>query len=144
MLASLLIIGFSLILLVYWFRYSCILMLRNSSETVAENSGILGSRFSIAQVQERLKSGLELDPLSRSLDRDYQVISYLLAHAPSLGSQSVEERLLVWDYRLMKLCYRIAKPLAPLHARRALAEMASVLGVLAQKIGQQAGVRSEA
>lgn len=144
MLASLLIIGFSLILLVYWFRYSCILLLRNFSGTAVRNSGMLDSRFSFAQVQERLKSDLELDPLSRSLDRDYQVISYLLDHAPGLGSQSVEERLLVWDYRVMKRYYRITKTLAPMHARRALVEMASVLGVLAQQIGQQAGVGTEA
>jgi len=129
--------------LVYWFRYSCMLLLRDFSEQPVLTDAIPDNRFSFAQVQERLKSDLELDPLSRSLDRDYQVLSYLLNHAPGLGSQSVEERLLVLDYRVMQRYYRVTRTLAPLHARRALVEMASVLGVLAHRIGEQAGVRNE-
>lgn len=144
MLASLLIIGFSLILLVYWFRYSCILLLRNFSEQEVMPKVNSGDGFSFAQVQERLKSEPDLDPLLRALDRDYQVMSYLIGHAPTLGAQTVEERLLVLDYKVMQGYYRVTRTLAPPQARRALAEMASVLGILAQKIGEQAGVRNEA
>src|SRR5579872_2969193 len=143
MLASALIIGFSAVLLVYWFRYSCILLLRNFSEqpvlVVNEDN-----RFSFAAVQERLKSDMELDPLWRTLDRDYRMISYLLDHAPGLGLQNFEDRLLVWDYQVMQLWYRFTRLVAPLQARRALVEMASVLSILAQKIGAQAGLRAEA
>lgn len=141
MLASILIIGFSLILFVYWFRYSCMLLLRNFSE---QPHAITDDRFSFAQVQELLKSNPELDPLWRSLDRDYRMISYLLNHAPDLGLQSIEDRLLVVDYKVMQFYYRFTHTVAPLQARRALAEMATVLSVLAQKIGEQAGLRNEA
>jgi hypothetical protein len=72
------------------------------------------------------------------------MISYLLRHAPDLGLQSFEDRLLVLDYRVMQCYYRFTRTLSPLHARRALAEMATVLEILAQKIGAQAGLRSEA
>lgn len=144
MLTSLLIIGFSLILFVYWFRYSCILLLRNFSEQSVLTGALPDSRFGLAEIRERLKSGLELDPLHRSLDRDYRMISYLLRHAPDLGLQSFEDRLLVLDYRVMQCYYRFTRTLSPLHARRALAEMATVLEILAQKIGAQAGLRSEA
>lgn len=144
MLASVLIIGFSLILFVYWFRYSCILLLRNFAEQPVLTDAISDNRFSFAQVQERLKSDLDLDSLERSLDRDYKMISYLLQHAPDLGLQSFEDRLLVLDYNVMRCWYRFTRTAAPLHARRALVEMASVLGALAQKIGEQAGLRSEA
>jgi hypothetical protein len=140
MLASILIIGFSLILFVYWFRYSCILLLRNFSEGPAPDD----NRFSFAQVRERLQSAPELDPLRRSLDRDYQMISYLLQHAPDLGLQSIEDRLLILDYRVMRCYYLVTRVMAPPAARRALAEMAQVLSVLAQKIGEQAGLRGEA
>jgi hypothetical protein len=144
MLASILIIGFSLILLVYWFRYSCILLLRNFSEQPVLAKGIEDNRFSFAEVQGRLKSDSELDPLWQSLDRDYRMISYLLQHAPGLGLQSFEDRLLVMDYKVMQSWYRFTRTVAPLQARAALVEMASVLSVLAQKIGEQAGLRNEA
>jgi hypothetical protein len=144
MLASILIIGFSLILFVYWFRYSCILLLRNYSAETVSTSPNAESRFSFSQVREQLKSDLELDPLHQSLDRDYRMISYLLRHAPDLGLQSLEDRLLELDYRVMRLYYRVTRTIAPQHARRALAEMATVLGILAQKIGEQAGLRNQA
>lgn len=143
MLASVLIIGFSLILFVYWFRYSCMLLLRNFSEQPVLSSSRADGRFSFAQVQEDLKTDPELDSLQRSLDNDYRMISYLLEHAPDLGLQSFEDRLLVLDYRVMQFYYRVTRTIAPLHARRALSEMAMVLGVLAQKIGEQAGLRAE-
>jgi hypothetical protein len=144
MLTSFLIIVFSLILFVYWFRYSCILLLRNFSEEPVVADRLADSRFSFLQVREQLQSSPDLDPLRRSLDRDYRMISYLLQHAPDLGLQSIEDRLLVLDYRVMRCYYLVTRVMAPLHARRALAEMAQVLGILAQKIGEQAGLRGEA
>jgi hypothetical protein len=144
MLASILIIGFSLILFVYWFRYSCILLLRSFSEQPESANSHSDSRFSFAHVREQLKDGLELDPLHQALDRDYRMISYLLQHAPDLELQSLEDRLLVLDYRVMRCYYRFTRTIAPLHARSALVEMATVLGILAQKIGEQAGLRNEA
>lgn len=144
MLASFLIIGFSLILFVYWFRYSCILLLRNYSADESPADTPADSRFSFAQVRERLEGTPELDPLRQSLDRDYRMISYLLQHAPDLGLQSIEDRLLVLDYRVMRCYYLATRVMAPPQARRALAEMAQVLGILAQKIGAQAGLRGEA
>lgn len=144
MLASFLIIGFSLILFVYWFRYSCILLLRNFSEEPVVADALADSRFSFVQVREQLPSAPDLDSLQRSLDRDYRMISYLLQHAPDLGLQSVEDRLLLLDYRVMRCYYVVTRAMAPLYARRAVAEMAQVLGILARKIGEQAGLRGEA
>jgi hypothetical protein len=144
MLASILIIGFSLVLLVYWFRYSCILVLRNNTVEAAKVPAIPDNRFSFSHVQTQLKAGLELDPLHRSLDRDYQLITYLLEHAAGLELDSLEDRLLVVDYKVMQGWYRLTRTAAPRQAREALSEMASVLAVLGQRIGEQAGVRDEA
>src|SRR5690349_14782761 len=99
MLASILIIGFSLALLVYWFRYSCILLLRNQQmEAVAATTD---SRFRVAEIQERLRTHEALDPLHASLQRDYQVLTYLLEHAAGLELEAFEDRLLVIDYKVM-------------------------------------------
>jgi hypothetical protein len=141
MLTSILIIAVSFVLLVYWFRYTCILLVRNaSSESVADVSG----RFSFGDVKVRLKAGDALDPLQVTLQKDYDLLIYLLEHAAGLEMQSIEDRLLVWDYKVMHAFYRLTRTAAPQQARDALTEMASVIGILAGKIGERAGVQTHA
>src|ERR1017187_258934 len=138
MIASVLIITFSLMLFIYWFRYSCLLLLRSRAE-----QPVAADRFNYVTVQQGLKAGLELDPLHRSLDRDYRVLTYLLEHAAGLELEQLEYRLLVLDYNLMQGWYRLTKSAAPQQARRALGEMADVVNFMVGRIGEQAGVRNE-
>jgi len=140
MLASLLIIGISAILFAYWFRYSCILLLRNAAEQFEAVSAESDSRFNVADVQARLRSNEALDPLHSALNRDYQVLTYLVQHAAGLELTSFEDRLLVLDYQVMQCYYRVTRNLFPEQARAALTEMATVLDVLVHKMGQQAGI----
>src|SRR6185312_16421314 len=142
MLAGILIIAFSLALLVYWFRYSCILILRSRTEDATDPAAVLDSRFNFVEIGERLKAGADLAALEASLERDYRLITYLIEHATSLELASLEDRLLRLDYRVMHLAYRVTRIAAPEQARKALSEMASVLGVLAHSI-EQAGVQAE-
>jgi hypothetical protein len=139
MIASVLIISFSLVLFVYWFRYSCLLLLRRSAEQPVAGT----ERFNCVAVQQGLKAGLDLDPLHQSLDRDYRVLTYLLEHAAGLELEQLEYRLLVLDYKMMQGWYRLTKSAAPQQARRALGEMADVVNVLVGRIGEQTGVRNE-
>jgi hypothetical protein len=134
-------------LLVYWFRYTCILLVRNSAEELRSLSAAAAqSSFSFAAIQARLsgEGPTELDPLHSALQRDYRVLSYLLEHASGLAIESFEERLLVWDYKLMQVWYCFTRTAAPDQARNALREMASVIGILAGRIGERAGMQSEA
>ena len=144
MIASFLIIGFSLLLLVYWFRYSCVLLLRSHAERTVSASAVPDNRFCFAEVQARLRTAEVLDPLHLSLQRDYEILIYLLQHAAGLSLESFEDRLLVLDCKVMRWWYRLTKVAAPQQARHALYEMASILQVLAQKMGEQAGVQTEA
>jgi hypothetical protein len=144
MLASILIILFSTALLLYWFRYTCILLVRNAAEDNSVVQPLAQTQFHFGDIQNRLQSDEELDPLHSALQRDYQVLTYLVRHASGLGLDGFEERLLVWDYQLMQAWFSITKTAAPDKAREALAEMASVLGILAGRIGQRAGVQSQA
>src|SRR6266496_1876568 len=98
MLPSIFIIAFSVALLVYWFRYSCILLLRNQSELAVSPVAVTDNRFHIQEVQERLRTEQQLDPLHASLHRDYRVLTYLLEHAAGLELSAFEDRLLVLDY----------------------------------------------
>jgi hypothetical protein len=133
-----------LVLFAYWFRYSCILLLRNHIEQAASAPAAPDNRFSFAEVQVRLKTGPDLDSLHRSLHRDYQVLTYLVEHAAGLELASIEDRLLVLDYRVMQWWYRLTKAAAPEQARKALSEMASILGVLVHRMGEQAGLHNQA
>jgi len=137
MLASVLIIAFSLLLFVYWFRCSCILLLRSQADQPAAAAA---SRYSYAHVQQCLKTETELAPLHGFLERDYRVLTYLLDHAPSLELERLEYRLLVLDYKVMQGWYRLTKSAAPRQARRALTEMADILSVLVGRMGEQAGM----
>ena len=143
MIASILIIVFSIIMFVYWFRYSCLLLLRDAAGQ-AELSAVQDDRFSVSDVMARLKTEQELDPLQRSLDRDYHVLKYLIEHAADLELVSIENRLLILDYKLMHFWFNLTRTLAPVQSRKALTEMASVLVVLVRKMSQQSGVQIEA
>jgi hypothetical protein len=143
MIASSVVILFSAALLLYWFRYTCILLIRNGAEELLATSAAVRNNFNFGDVQTRLVTASELDPLHRSLQRDYQVLTYLVRHASGLELASFEERLLVWDYRLMQLWYNVTRTAAPDKAREALGEMASVLSILAGRIGQRAGVQTQ-
>ena len=141
MFVTILILAISFTLLVYWFRFCCLGLLRNSTR---ERSAVLEDRFNFPAVRERLVTESDLEPLHRSLDHDYRIVSYLLRHASDLGGQSLEHRLLLLDYRLMQLWYWLTRSAAPEQARKALSERVAILGCLAQKMGEHAGVRVEA
>ncbi|MGD0498820.1 MAG: hypothetical protein ABSC23_10340 [Bryobacteraceae bacterium] len=144
MLASALIIGLSLILLAYWFRYSCLLLLRDGAQVAASPQAASDPRFSFVDVQRRIDSAQDLDPLQRALQRDYKVLVFLFEHASGLGLGSLEDRLLVLDYKMMQWWYRVTKPVLPSQARHALAEMASILDVLVRRMGEQSSVYTRA
>jgi hypothetical protein len=144
MLAGILIIALSLALFVYWFRYSCILILRNRSEVAAASTIARDNRFSYHDVLERLRYEPALDALEASLEQDHRVLKYLMEHAVGLELASLEDRLLMLDYRVMQVVYRLTRTAYPQQARNAISEMATVLGVIAHRIGEQAGVQTEA
>ena len=125
MVASILITVVSLVLLTYWFRYSCLLLLRSHEQQPTQVQG-------------------ELDPLCQAVERDYRLLTYLCRHAAGLADQSLEDRILILDFKLMRIWYRLTRTLAPTQARSALSEMSAVVAFLGQKIGEQAGLQAEA
>jgi len=142
MIASVLIIVFSTALLLYWVRYSCALLLQNGQSESLQT--IDHATFRAGEIQNRLSTDSQLAPLHAQLQRDYEVLTYLAKNASGLHLAGMEERLLVWDYKMMALWYSLTQTAAPEQARQALREMASVLTFLAGRIGERAGVQSEA
>jgi hypothetical protein len=136
MVETILILAFSLALFVYWFRYTVLLLL--SEEQQGEHATVI-RQLSVLETREALRHSqdLPLDPLQRALDNDYRLLRYLLDHAAGMGLRPLEHCLLILDYRLMKVWYRL-KP-----NRRALDEMAGVLSYIAYKMGERAASFSQ-
>jgi hypothetical protein len=143
MITSVLIIAISVILFVYWLRYSCVLLLRNAQERSQPNCQD-DERFAISSVLQRIKTESDLAPLEHALQRDYQVVTYIIEHATDLELASIENKLLVLDYKLMRVWSRLTRTLAPHQSRKALSEMASVLQVLIAQMGDQNNLQAEA
>jgi len=144
MVATVLIIAFSLLLLIYWFRYCCILLLSTHVEQPITAARACPAKLTINNVRDCRRIEPALDDLRRSLDRDYALFAYLLKHAAGIGANSLEDRLLLIDYKAMQWWYRLTRTTAPGQARCALDEMATVLGLLAGKMDERAAAQGRA
>ena len=148
MLSISLIVIFSLVLFVYWFRYSCLLILQTRTKDAYAGQPAGAKGLSFATVQERLKNDAEsaeaLDQLQQALRNDYRILSFLLRYSSDMGIDPIEQRMLMLDYRIMQVWYRVTRRAAPPQARRALEEMSDILGYFAQSLGRHAGQHSEA
>jgi hypothetical protein len=141
--ATILIIVSSALLFVYWFRYTCLLILS------AKTSREYGSKFArengldFLEVQSQLREGTSADfeRLHAALDRDYSLISNLLKRSGDVG---IEKRMLDIDYRLIGTWYRMTRGFSPTAARRALEEMSLVVAHFANAMGEQAACASAA
>jgi hypothetical protein len=132
----------SVALFVYWFRYTCLLML--SAKTAQDYAGdvAMANQLSFPEVQARLRedSATDLGGLQASLDRDFAMVTYLLEHAanPSKGSAALENKMLQINYKAMRLWFSISR------SRQALEEMASVVAHFANAMGERAAMAAAA
>ncbi|MGH9559606.1 MAG: hypothetical protein ACRD30_10225 [Bryobacteraceae bacterium] len=131
----------SVLLFAYWFRYTCLLIL--SAKTARDYAGAvaIANQLGFREVQARLQQPVfaELQVLKESLDRDYQVLTYLLQHAANPANAStIENRMLKIDYRMMRVWYSVSGRFSPTAARRALNEMANVVAHFANTMGERA------
>ena len=140
MVSSILIILVSVVLLLYWFRYTCVLILKTRGARDYSAEVAAANQLSFPDVVGRLQAGQELDPLRRMLERDCRLLEYLLHHTASLevGGPTVEQRLLSIDFRLMRLWYAVTRRLASSQARRALEEMSEIVSHFANAMGERA------
>jgi len=141
MTASIIIIVLSTLLFLYWFRYTCQLILsaRTSQDFAAdiarENElGFLHVQDTIGAAQKD-----QLDELQRSLARDYQVVSALLArNGMNSGEMGIEQTILRIDFLGMRALFEVARRVHVTAAKRALAEMCQVVAYMANTVGEQA------
>jgi hypothetical protein len=148
MISSVLIIAFSFVLLVYWFRYTCLLILRTKTTKDYASSVVTANKLQFPHIQDRLRDAesMPLDPLRKTLERDYRLLTYLMKHTAGfqVGGITVEQRMLLLDFKLMQMWYGATRKFAAPQARAALDEMSNILGHLANAMGERAASVSRA
>ena len=149
MISSVLIIAFSVVLLGYWFRYTCLLILKTKTSKDYSAAVVQANNLTFPQAHEKLLQEnrfKELDALHQSLARDYQLLTYLLEHTAGFqaGGFPVEQRMLALDFKLMQCCYALTRRFSAAPARRALDEMSQILSHFANAMGERAAAASRA
>ncbi len=142
MIASVLIIAISLLLFLYWFRYTCVLIL-NTRTTKDFSAGVAeANQLSFREVPALLESSSSegnLSAIHASLDRDYELINALLRQAGGLrvGGDSLEEIMLRIDFRIMKAWYGLTCRVSASSSRAALQEMSNIVAHFANVCGER-------
>ncbi len=137
----------SVLLFAYWFRYTCLLILSAKTTKDYALNVAQANQLGFLQVQAQLQQGAaDLDVMKASLDRDYEVLSYLLKHASNAveGEDSIEKRMLAINYRLMHGLYSVSRKFSPTVAARAIEEMSQVVAHFANSMGERAAVGAAA
>lgn len=142
MVTSVVIIILSLAMFVYWFRYSCILILESSWNEEQAQVVAMQNKLSIGSVNESLAqagTAEELDKVKDLLDRDLKLVVALMSQHPEfqIAGHSLECRMLMLDYKLMHAWYALTRTSAGPRAQNALREMAQVIGYMAGEYGDQ-------
>ena len=135
--------------MIYWFRYTCLLMLRTRTGKDYATDLAAANGLSFSSVRPELidsASAKGLAELERALERDYRLLTYLLAHTAGLQIRglTLEQRLLMLDFRLMQALCLLTRGLCIRQARSAVLEMAEVLSHLANDMGARSHASSRA
>ncbi|HVX64983.1 MAG TPA: hypothetical protein VHA11_00200 [Bryobacteraceae bacterium] len=139
MISELLIAALVLILGGYWFRYNCLSILKTKVSLERARHVATANDLSFPAVQARLASlpdAAELGTLNQALLRDYEVLTCLLRYT-SPTAYTVEQRMLILDFRFMQLRFAIGRRYLQRLARRSLDECARILIHFASTMGDR-------
>jgi hypothetical protein len=131
----------SMLLFVYWFRYTCLLILstntaKDHTRTVAE-----ANQLAFLEIQSQLRhSPADLERLRRLLHHDYAVLTSLLRYTSNCSPKQskIEMRMLGINYGLLGLSYWLSRQFSIATARRTLEEMSLVMAHFANMVGERA------
>lgn len=144
MLASSIIIAVSAGLFVYWFRYSCMLILNTKTVQSYAADVARSKELNFMKVQQSLAmaESSALEVLREDLQRDYQKISGLLSNG--VGGRNdedadgyvLERAMLGMNFRWLNVQYKLASKHSERIARAALLEMSQIVEHHANAFGE--------
>jgi hypothetical protein len=139
MISELLIVSLVLVLSVYWFRYNCKTILKSKTSRDRAQQVASANQLTFPATEERLHGEIaanDLDDANKGLLRDYQVLTCLLRYTVATP-YTVEQRILMLDFRYMQLKYALTRRYFSRSARRALGECVSILNHFANTLGER-------
>jgi len=129
------IILISLWLFVYWFRYSCLLILVARLQERLEENHNQRSGYRFPSVLNRLAAkefdGAALKRMRAELEADFEILEQKRRAAETTGDPLLRHMLLL-DYKLLSVWFRLMRRCSPCRAGQALVEMSRILEHLAE------------
>jgi hypothetical protein len=145
---NLLTVALSCCLLVYWFRYACLLILTARSAQDYATAVAQANALQFPQIQQKLEGAAaagrsHLDALQRALDRDYKLLVWLMRHGAEfqVAGRQVEHKMLLLDYQLMRAWYACSKRMSLRRGRNALEEMVHIVRHFAGMMGERCAIQ---
>jgi hypothetical protein len=139
MVSELLIASLVLILGLYWFRYNCQSILKTKTSRDRAQQVAAANQLSFPGIAERLHGeagASELENMNGGLLRDYKVLTCLLRYtAPT--PYTVEQRMLMLDFRLMQMQFALTRRHFGGSARRSLGECTRILNHFANTLADR-------
>ena len=148
MIISWLIIAVSMALFLYWFRYTCVLILSTRTTKDYSEEVATANRLSFAVVHGMIRAAEDehLDGIQASLERDYRLVQSLLKQAGAIRVQGepIEEIMLRIDFRIMQAWCGLQRRVRGSGSRTALEEMAQIVAHFADTYGESASQNASA
>lgn len=127
----------SSLLFVYWFRFTCLLIL--SAKTAQDYAANVAAahHLSFPAIQTKLAAASigEFDGLKDMLDRDYALVLQLMSTMDA-GKSGIEEKMLSVHYFLTGVWYRTSTRFSETYGRQALEQMSQVVAHFANAVGE--------
>jgi hypothetical protein len=128
----------SLLLLCYWFRYTCLLILAAEPVDYYTAEIVEANQLAFPEVRARLRrnDATTLEYLHESLERDFAVLAGLLQEHNTRVDPGIEEAMLTIHFRTLSASFRLTHRHLRASAADALEEMTRVVTHLANQLGQ--------
>lgn len=139
---------FALVVVFYWFRYNCAVLLRRKVIVEAARQVASANQLTFAELSDRLDS-LDADRLAaadQALGREYEVLICLLHYTSPFQPAffTFDQRLLMFDFRVQQWWFGVTSRWMPGAARHTLWERINILMHFAHLVGKRTAVLTRA
>ena len=149
MLTNILIVSSTFILFIYWFRFTCAVVL--SRKTQEEHAWEIAAQHGLnfVHIKERLTvaDSKELGGFHRALQRDYWALNNLRLKQggqPQTAGSSVDRAMLRIDFWLLNIWNGVARTFSPARSRAGLKEMCQIVAHFASAVDERTPTTSKA
>jgi hypothetical protein len=140
----------SIVLLVFWFRYTCVLILsagppRDYGAAVARANALRFPEIQQKLAEQDSPEPAYLDTLRRALDRDYMLLTCLIRYGAQFrtAGQRMEHKMLRLNFQILRAWYAVSKRLSVDRRRRTLEQMVHILRHFAGMMGECSAVPAQ-